>query len=327
MSNDSNISSEEQFMQFSKALEEALKGIAEVVQTEVVKINEVKTGLSIRYPGEDVSPTVYPEDILSRLAPGESPEMAAKACAEKLISLRGNGPKMSDIDLSLEGAKKNLYCVVINADANKELLKDVPHIKMEDLAVVLRYRVAEDASFLVHENHLSSFQLTSEEALAIGQNNTDAEGYTVQPMSEVLREIMVKQGMPEEIIDDTLSISENDAMYVVSNPSKVHGGYAIASKAAMEQAAEKLGTDDFTILPSSIHELILVPNREGMELKDLKDMVKEVNETQVEVGERLSDNIYRFNAQTKKISIINVEKLDKGPELIETMAKVSGRKM
>lgn len=68
----------------------------------------------------------------------------------------------------------------------------------------------------------------------------------------------------------------------------------------MEDIAEKVG-GDFFVLPSSIHELLIVPKQEGMELSELEAMVQEVNATQVSREEKLSDHVYEYDAKEKEL--------------------------
>ena len=66
--------------------------------------------------------------------------------------------------------------------------------------------------------------------------------------------------------------------------------------------ADKLDSDLY-ILPSSIHELILIPVLENEEVETLRKMVNQVNEESVENIDYLSDNVYRFNRNTEEICI------------------------
>ena len=66
----------------------------------------------------------------------------------------------------------------------------------------------------------------------------------------------------------------------------------------MDQAAERAG-GDFYILPSSIHEILIVPDNGKMGLSDLENMVKEVNATQVAPEDKLTDNVYHYDSQAK----------------------------
>ena len=78
-----------------------------------------------------------------------------------------------------------------------------------------------------------------------------------------------------------------DTMYVLTNDTKVNGAAAILNDDIRQEIAEKVG--DFYMLPSSIHETLIIPKDAGMEFKELEQMVQEVNQTQVAPGERLSE--------------------------------------
>ena len=91
-------------------------------------------------------------------------------------------------------------------------------------------------------------------------------------------------------------------MYVCSNSQKVNGAGVILYKDLLKQFAEKTGSD-FYILPSSIHETLLVPVSDQMEVEALRSMVREVNATQVAPEEVLSDNVYIYRREDDKISL------------------------
>ncbi len=91
-------------------------------------------------------------------------------------------------------------------------------------------------------------------------------------------------------------------MFVASVPDKIHGAGVLAYQDFMDQASERVG-GDFFILPSSIHELLIVPDDGHVKLEDLKGMVKEVNETQVDPKDRLTDSVYHYDSQAKVFEI------------------------
>ena len=64
----------------------------------------------------------------------------------------------------------------------------------------------------------------------------------------------------------------------------------------------KMGYEKVAIIPSSIHECILVPLEEGISETYLNYMVSEVNKNNVPIEEILSDHIYIYNAAENKIS-------------------------
>ncbi len=92
-------------------------------------------------------------------------------------------------------------------------------------------------------------------------------------------------------------------MYVVTNKKRMYGAVAMLDRKVMKKAAEILGRD-FIILPSSIHEVIVIPALNGDEdAGQMALMVKEVNATEVTADEILSEHVYRYDYQTGEIEI------------------------
>ena len=89
---------------------------------------------------------------------------------------------------------------------------------------------------------------------------------------------------------------EDEQMFVASVPDKIRGAGVIAYPNFMEDAAEKMG-GDFFVIPSSIHEVLLVRDNGEMTSKDLENMVKEVNATQVEPEDQLTDHVYHYDSK------------------------------
>ena len=89
-------------------------------------------------------------------------------------------------------------------------------------------------------------------------------------------------------------------MYVLSNADKLNGAAALLDAKTMEDISEKLG-GDFVVLPSSIHETIVLPLNEDMDRHTLEAMVQDVNATQVAPEERLSDHVYAYDAKEHEL--------------------------
>ena len=87
-------------------------------------------------------------------------------------------------------------------------------------------------------------------------------------------------------------------MYVASNKERIHGAGVIAYPEFMEEAAKRLG-GDFYVLPSSIHEVILIPDTPDVSVLELQGIVQSVNVEQVAPEERLSDHIYHYDSKEK----------------------------
>ena len=198
--------------------------------------------------------------------------------------------------------KEKLAMEVVSTDANAELLSRVPHKEIEDMSIVYRFVLESNedgrASILVTDQLLESMGVSPEQLHADALRTApELKPVVIKGMSEVMAEMMgmsaedlAMMGMPTDPADEQ--------MYVATVPDKIHGAGVIAYQNFMDQAAERAG-GDFFILPSSIHELLIVPDNGQMSLRDLEAMVREVNATQVAPEDKLTDNVYHYDAQAK----------------------------
>ena len=273
----------------------------QIQRHEVTKNNGiVLDSLAVRYPESPVAPAVYLDDLYEMHKDGYGVGRLAELTAVNLNSQKASMPKMPV--LTQESAREHLYCVVVNSAENAELLRNAPHETLEDLSVVARFKVGEDGSFLVTNEICKRLQMTSEEVMEAAHANTDRQEYRCQTMAEILHDIVTRAGMPEEYADELIRTQGDQCpMWVLSNASKVDGAAAITSVDAMKAAHERLG-GDFYVLPSSRHEVILVPQSAVSDVNDLKSMVREVNATAVNEIDKLSDNVYRFDGRRLTIA-------------------------
>jgi hypothetical protein len=147
------------------------------------------------------------------------------------------------------------------------------------------------------ELHLDSYGITAdqlhEDAMTIAP---ELRPEVIKTMSETLQEMMgdeafMMMGMP-------IAPPENEPLFVATVPDKVQGASVLAYQDFMEQAAERVG-GDFYVLPSSIHEILLVRDDGSMNRADLEDMVRTVNATEVQPEDILTDSVYHYDSKDK----------------------------
>lgn len=145
------------------------------------------------------------------------------------------------------------------------------------------------SSALVTNSMLGHYGITAEQlrqdAFASAVSHTPFE---IKTMAEVLNELMGAEIIPEDAMP----------MYVASNKERIHGAGVIAYPEFMEEAAKRLG-GDFYVLPSSIHEVILIPDTPDVSVLELQGIVQSVNVEQVAPEERLSNHIYHYDSKEK----------------------------
>ena len=188
--------------------------------------------------------------------------------------------------------KEHLTIQIVGAESNTERLATIPHQMMEDMAVVYRFNFGEvsggNASIVVTNPMMELYGITQEQlhqdALEAAQKN---EPLSIKNMDEIMYEMT---GGFAGSVDDPQS-----PMWIATNESRFNGASAMAYGDFMDQATEKL-EGSFYILPSSIHEVIMIPDSFGMKAEELKAMVTSINASEVRPEERLTDNVYHFDA-------------------------------
>ena len=198
---------------------------------------------------------------------------------------------------SYENAKELLVVDVVGTKANAELLAKVPHTDMEDLSMVYRLQLKQLSDGMV--TMLITYDLMEHMGVTKEQLHADAlvsseriRPASIRTMAEVLSEMME---IPAEDFPTEASWPQ---LYVVSNELSSHGAAAAFYPDFMEQAAKKIGSS-FFILPSSVHEVLFVPDDGSLHVDDLRAMVILVNETEVAPAERLTDSVYHYDAAEK----------------------------
>lgn len=211
-----------------------------------------------------------------------------------------NKPEQSfDISkiLDYESIKENLRAKLINYELNRDFLKEVPHRRFLDLAIVayisleMEEEIEGNATITVKNNLQQTWKVGTEELIDTALENIKGD-VVVANMSEYVDISLF--GVTEKLFD----------IYVLTNRLKLHGAVAMLQKDRLKQFAEEQEKETLTILPSSIHEcLIINVEEEPKNTDELREMVKEVNETVVSDQDILSNNVYIYNRTTDKITI------------------------
>ncbi len=82
-------------------------------------------------------------------------------------------------------------------------------------------------------------------------------------------------------------------MFILTNESRLNGATCMLYENVLDKFANEIKSDLY-ILPSSIHEVIILPKKEWYKKSDLESMINEVNTDNLSVDEILSDRVYMF---------------------------------
>ncbi len=226
----------------------------------------------------------------------EYQEVLRGAIDAAMSGMKSRPPKeTADFLREYSKMKDHLYLQVVSAETNKELLKDVPHWDIEDMAVVCRVIISSDetgsATCLLTSRHLEVMGITPEQLFADALESAPVvKPIKIQGMSEVLAEILGEdQAKAMGIIPEG-----PEQLYVAGVPDKIYGAGVLAYPGFFEQAAKRLG-GDFYVLPSSVHEVLLYPDQGRDCLNEFETMVKDVNAQAVKPEDRLTDNVYHYD--------------------------------
>ena len=269
-----------------------------VIQPVLKNNGTTYDGLIIMDPILNISPTIYLNPYYHRYLNGVS---LTDIFEDILHTYRENKPS-EDFDISVfkdfPKAKNRIVVKLVNYEKNKELLLEIPHVKFHDLALIFVCCVSdflnEYATILIHNQHLEMWDISLEELYQIGMKNTPE-------MLPCRYERM--EDYFERMLENPFPFLADLHMYLLTNQLKIHGATCMVYPGLLKELADKL-EDNLIIIPSSIHELLILPEKctkENYTLSDLKDMVGEANDTQLTDDEVLSDHAYLYIRETGEL--------------------------
>ena len=295
---------------YAEMKEKIVRGVQEclgddyvVELTTVEKTNVTRTGLTIRSIDSNLAPTIYLEDWFQRLEKGDSLTSVINQIAEFALRESKKSINVTDL-LSWEKQKENVRLKVINFELNKDgLLKNTPYVAFLDLAVIFYLDLEKtfpDATITIHHEQLKMWGITVEELYEVAKENSlKYQKITISSMLDVLLG-MVGEDKAEELLEAGSRL-DDDGMYVISTSDKRFGAMAMLQTKVLEDFSRKIHSS-FWIIPSSIHELIAIPDTIGMNQDYLNQMIQEVNANELSADEVLNSHAYYFNSKTCAIT-------------------------
>ena len=238
-----------------------------------------RTGILFKQEDSNLAPTIYLEEFYQKYLKGQQvPDLADSICS---IYQEIRVKKTCDCQnlFDFNHVKEHIVYKLIRRDANEELLKQIPYEPFLDLAVVYYIQIDNtrfgSAAIQIRNEHLRYWRVEKEEIRRLAEKNTQRI-YPVQ-IRQIVR-----------------------FMYVATN-EQCSLGAAVMRYPDFREKVRGMIRGDFYILPSRIHEVILVPESFGLEPERMQEMVKEINQTGVALEEVLSDSVYYFDGEEIRI--------------------------
>lgn len=201
-----------------------------------------------------------------------------------------------------EAAKGRIRAKLVNREMNRELLKKVPYREFLDLAVIYYVTVeglpeGVNGAFTVSDGNMEMWKKEEDDLCQMAVSNMRLDGEPVfEDMEKVIRSMV-----PEEIPDLAVGIPKF-RFYVLTNPQKVFGAVELLDGSTLKEIGDKLGSD-YMVLPSSLHESIILPVDGRISYQELADIVTDINRNVVSIVERLSDHVYLYERKEGALRI------------------------
>lgn len=266
---------------------------ASVELKTVIKNNDLKlTGITIRREESNICPTIYLEQYFKAYESGEEMDKILADIAD--VRVKNDVKDSFDVDRITDFARVKDMIVprLVNREQNSEALAERPYSVITDLAVTYHILLSlnkRSASTPVTNDLLKVWGIETEELheLAV-RNMSHLIPGTFRGMSVVMNALC---GGKTDVLDP-----ENEMLFVLSNEGGWYGAAAVLDDKIMKSVIERVG-EEFYVLPSSVHELLVVPLNMGMDVGQLKEMVTSINASEVALEEQLSDNVYRYSTE------------------------------
>ena len=272
----------------------------------VIKNNSVELdGICLHRAGDTLSPTVYLNHFYEEYLEGRP---LHSILSEIAATLSSEVPEL-EVNTSLydnyDAIRHQIIFRLVNYERNEELLTSCPYLPFCDLAITFRWLVHSDssgiASALITNKEMELWNITLEELYQTASLNTRRLfPASIQPIQQLLSEYLDKDADIQELLDQT---PDELQLFILSNEPRINGSTSMIYDGILADFAKKIKKDLY-ILPSSIHEVLLMPATKEIEEQALLNLVRDANRTVVGLPDILSDSIYRFDSKHNRIIMI-----------------------
>ena len=295
------------------AVQERLGSDYEIRIQKITKNNGiVLDGLIIGKARKNIAPTIYLNSYYMHFTHG----MPLQEILEDIISAykENNDVTFGDMKelLDFKNLSDKVAFKLIQREKNQKLLKEVPYFEFLDLAVVfyliLDENIGGQMTALIHNSHMEPWGVEKEVLYRLAKRNTPILlPLKIKTMKEIMHDILkghIEELGIDEMVDDFLGLDpERPSLYVLSNIKQINGAGCILYDGSLKDFAASQNSD-VIILPSSLHEVILVPDKGDLDYEELQNMVGQINESEVPEEDVLSNRIYKYSRCDCRISLV-----------------------
>lgn len=252
----------------------------------------------IRKEGSLIAPTIHVDEYFERYNSGsEVLDRIVKDILDQYSEGLKNQESFEGIDFALflsayENVKGRIFMRFLNRDENEELLKKIPYVTYAgDIVIVFKIAMQQDAesvaSAYVTNDFLSKWNIDVSVVLSDALENANSQGFRFVSLKDMMEE-MTGADLGGELGMDM------EFPFVLSNSNGINGAVAIAY--AAKQVREELGVN-YYVIPSSVHEVLIIPETADITPEYMKEMIKDANLTAVTKADFLSNELYYYDEE------------------------------
>lgn len=258
--------------------------------------NEKRYGLALKKGEPERIPVLDLEEAYRNVRDGKSMNEMLKELAEGYVQICSVDRAPDIVLVEADDILSGLHTLVINFEENRDDLRNIPYLKVNDLAVIPMIFMPDGKSLPVSLEAAQSLCESSDLLLAKAMKNH------CKVLPPILIPLSGEDISKEDFIhlDNRKAVSNKETIYMLTNEMRVCGAAAIADKDVLAKVSAKLG-ESFYILPCNINEAAVVPESMGPSMDTLKATMENINKRFGKDGEFLSGNIYLYDSDRGKV--------------------------
>lgn len=262
-----------------------------ISEQSVTKHNDITLhAVTVRHTDSDTAPTMYLDAFYEDFQNGYSIESIVNTIAEAVINAETITPITNgrDLDMSLDAIRDKLTVRLIDSELNQNYLRSHPYgFVGAGLAVVAEVNLDGNYKCVITNELAEQYGLEMSEVFAIALENMESR-YPARLMN-----------MEDSLLGNYSNILAGDGEFMtmgtlMSDGTNGFGAIAIAYNGIADKIREIVG--NYYILPSSLHELIILPDSGCYDTAELKNMVVTANKTVVDESDILSNSVFYYGS-------------------------------
>lgn len=284
-------------------VEHVLDGWREELSAEIKEIPKnngtVMHGLFLTGGSSPIIPVLYFDEMYRAYQRGVTTQAIIAGIRYEYENAQG---KFLEEDLEIEDFEKvhdRIMFQLTGYEKNQQMLSEVPHIQFLDMAIIFKvvFRCNDPerlSAYMIRNRDLACWGISVEELYALALANTPR----IAPARVLGMDEMFEKNGKNEGTKDTGSLT------ILSNQFMTHGSGVILYPDFLKKYAGRVGANLY-LIPSSIHEILVLPETVVEDEEELMDIIHDVNRSELEEADILSDSLYFYHRDTDRIDIVN----------------------